>query len=199
MTFNPDQARDEQGRWTDMQTGEEGSTPGRFVKGMSVSKDEADTLVRYAVSSSAWNNHLRGKGIHAKDPGANKARLDAMLARAPKLESDLTVYRMAPQQNIRVNRSGFISDKAFMSTTSSREVAVSTFFDYNQRAKNVLLKITVPAGTRVLRLNSRRMGEYAGTEDEHEVILPRGSKLKMMGVDRSKGPYLTYMARYVKR
>ncbi len=111
------------------------------------------------------------------------ANLDAVIASQPPTTEMQTVYRTmsfgdpstgeAPESMIAAMNAVFekgttFSDAGFVSTSTVRDVA-----EGRAEYGGILMKITVPSGTRMLDMNAINPDSIMA--DEHEMLLPRGS------------------------
>lgn len=190
MAYNPDEPRDEAGKWTDMPDGSR-APASSYVRGVRVTTDEAIMLQDYQSGSEPFNNWLRGvRGARARNPGQIPAKLDALLARVEPTTADLTVYRAFDISHAFIDRSGFMYDKGFLSTSMDQSISRNFLSDY---AKPGMLEIKIPRGSRVLRLKSGAATEFGY---EKEVILPRNAKIKVTSVKREPVRQLGLIVRY---
>jgi len=148
------------------------------AKGVSFTAEE-HTAVRGYVSEAKWdsiNTRLR-KGKDHKDA----ADIDSAISKSTPLGKDTTLYRgigMDTPPSYKVG--GVIQDKAFMSTTAKPSAAID-FSRGGGQKHAVVMTIDAPKGTHALNTSRWVSG---GLGDEGEMLLPRGSSLKVRGVRR---------------
>lgn len=112
------------------------------------------------------------------------AALDRVFSAARPTEKPMVVYRgMRGFLPARVTPGTVLKDKAYMSTTTSKQVArdfAETGADHAPR----IVEITVPAGERAVSFE-QYMGNlgHPETDEEHEVLLPRGRQLRVTGLE----------------
>lgn len=95
-------------------------------------------------------------------------------------KEEMTLYRglgnsVGAQLN-NLNAGQIMTDKALISTSKSNEVFKHEF------GKGWKATITVPPGTKVLDVN-KTLGKKSRYADEKEVILPKSTKLGIVGID----------------
>ncbi len=133
------------------------------------------------------NNKLRGKPFEEIPQGIDKtiAALDAAMEKM-KLEHDVIIYRgirslkFLKGQDPKDVVGKVIEDKGYTSTTASQTVAAS--FMQGGEGKNVRMQIHVPAGTQAIDMRDA-LPENDKSFEEHEILLHRSSKMKVMKVD----------------
>jgi hypothetical protein len=206
--FDPSEPRDDQGQWTDGGGGElplvrdskpvpseryDGkiyTTVGsasqaraaseidqHFTAEANLTPAEHDSLKWY--SSDGYddiNDALRADstGNHSLEIG----QLDSAIAKE-HANSPLTLYRGLGGRNTEAEDlpiGSIITDKAFSSTSADPSIGAKFASWAEERSdKAVLLRVHVPPGANALHLHPGR----AVLGDEHEVILPRRSRMKI--------------------
>ena len=134
-------------------------------------------------------------------------QLDALLRRAPVLQQRITVYRAVEVPGSLFHIGGItplgtplltqaakaearkkmftlpgsvMTDQGFLSTTTSRAQAVNWG---NTSKGGILFEIDIPVGTRVAWPNSIAPGEQVNYIVKDELLLPRGTKIKINSVE----------------
>lgn len=105
-----------------------------------------------------------------------------------RTDKELTVYRGITLKDP-LKTGDTLSDKAFVSTTLSRKTALQKF-----SSKHVF-EITLPVGTHAAPIGAQKGLNLSLWEEEREIILPRGSTLRVTGV-RFSGDTRIYSAEY---
>lgn len=170
-------------------------------KGFSISDAEKRSLEKYQNTEYRYiNGALRKGGDPSKQVGtlgslddSNKSHvdnLDAMIARAPHLESETPIYRVFSQNAVKGLVSGqTFEDKGYMSA-SLHDLSVpengkirSEFAGLKSGSPDVAAKIHLNGHYSGLHINSANFrGEFAG---EREFLLPRGSQLQYLGTEKA--------------
>lgn len=111
--------------------------------------------------------------------------LDSLFENVPLLVEPLVVFRGGGRQLAQVSTGTIFSDKAFVSTSSSKELA-SSFV----RAKGALLKIVIPKGSKVVPLP-----HMTQLLSEREILLPRNSRFRVVATQPAiiRGRPVTYV------
>lgn len=179
-----DHPRDEDGKWTDKDG--DGGGGGRDDKTSSRVEPSWQAISDYTqLSHDEINDYLRGT---ANFSGA--AREDAKeLADSIKAAFDdpkfydttskkVTVFRGIENHGVfsrlsKAKEGDVISDKAFLSTSTSEEIAISAAGGRFPVTESVVLEISVPKGVRYL----------SGRRDEKEMIFNTKTKMKVKSVD----------------
>ena len=133
------------------------------------------------------NSYLRtGKspdGWSASSLNAEAKRLDGAIAKS-SLQKDTTLYRGLQHPALAANAEKLIGREvpvdSFQSTSTSQEEAERNYAGFGNGA--VVFKINAPAGTKAINTSEF---ESSGNSGEDEVLLGRGGKMKITGVDRS--------------
>ncbi len=158
-----DEPRDEHGRWT---SGGGGSGGGEESGGASAAS-------AYKESSSSLNDYLRGDRSASSEPMTGVRRgMDDLIA-GSTLGADTVLYRGSNY----VQYGGSFRDRAFVSTTTSLDVARG-FVDPSEPHPTIVV-IHAPAGSH---------GYSYPSDHQHEVVLPRGSRFQTTHVERVGGP-----------
>ena len=170
-----------------------------------MSAEEAAVLKSYQGSGYEDTNLLLrtnggvGTSLTAEEIVVAKihvAKLDTLIARTPPLKEDVVVYRgigrkAADSMGVRsenANGETVISakngtlfvDAGFASTSLVSGAAL----DFSQNSR-IALQVTVPKGSKALVMNTARSSPRMAPE--HEVILPRNSKMIVTGMTTVNG------------
>lgn len=150
-----------------------------------LSAGATESLKAYTGSAyRAINAHLRGGKPIDDENRRHMDTLDAVLDEARTTESQV-VYRglgsLAVQQlfgaDLAAKKGQILVDKGFLSTSSSEAVA-RQFVNINP-AKNVLLAIKVPVGSKALDVS-----KYSDMPEEKETLIARDARLKVVKFDK---------------
>lgn len=164
--FDPDQPRDDAGRWSSGAGGE-------------LTAEEKAALKDFqAIGFVDVNNSLR-QGL---DPPPVVATLDSAFRKAAPLEKDETVLKgIGPTYASRLAELGVgagFKDLGFPSTTSDPKIAKK--FGVGQYAgSGGTVRIRLSQGSRVLRMVDAGLSGY-----ESETLLPRGVTFRITGVSK---------------
>lgn len=178
--FDPDQARDQQGRWTNSGGGLTG---------------EAQAIVSSYKGTGYYdiNSKLRsGKFGDLSSSQQTSVRALDHLTLQGRVESD-TLYRVvegkrAGDKYLRVGAT--VKDPAFLSTSTKESYAHSAVRDAGARTSSTLttIKIIGTKGTPGFDLESHRIGgsiiKPMGNEGEY--LLPRNTELKILQIDEKR-------------
>ena len=212
--WNPDQPRDPDGRWSggswtagytdyknsdDLQTLTSRVDSGEINDGTGgpISDEEKMALSMFSGSVASWEiNAALRSGTLEINTGVNRDRqtiagLDSMMRRA-RLSEDMVLYRAASQyhswsakeltsalekkqgtwqQRVEGLRRGeLVTDLGFISTSAIKH-----------KPDDLVVKILAPEGSRAVLVDKTFIG-YGG---ENEVILDRGSTLRLLGRDEN--------------
>ena len=104
-------------------------------------------------------------------------------------KTDMTVYRGTFLTNELSDilqgksKTNIFTDKAFVSTSKSKQVAKQ----FVNNEDKILLKITVPKGSKVI--DDERLPSYVASimKGEQEVLLPRNARFKVLSYDENSG------------
>ncbi len=185
MTFNPDEARDDHGRWTSIGAGD-------------FTSEELDALRGHAgMDYVATNSYLRGTKLGGReiDQGLalyakeNVAKIDSAMAKSA-MTKDATVYRSIRQQgwydihgqDLKVG--DVITDKGFVSTSRDLETV-------NKMPQHATAEISVPKGypaVDIEDLDRLFQGHVAAPDTlrtEHEILLNRGTRFEVTAVNKN--------------
>jgi hypothetical protein len=150
-----------------------------------VTPAEAEALREYVGPDYAFMNaYSRNASGPDKDFYEEKSkRLDSLIAKQPPLKGEEVVYRgMRPPKELekQLVKDAVIVDKGFMSTTIDRDTA--------NNFGTTIMTIRVPKGYHAVKVQDYLQGTVA--DNERELILPRGTKLKITHVREEKGGFL---------
>ncbi len=198
MAYSDDQPRDDHGRFGSGGAGEATKTfdstkdANKWAK-ENVKRSEALTthennaVQDYRRQGHLDINHLLRNGSHASITGkrlenaqAATVRLDSAIAKST-VEKAVIVQRGmtsdAKWDQSMVGRT--VSDKGFTSTTLDKTIAVSFARSADQKLgdRSTIVEIHVPAGSKGLYLKERH---------ESELLLPRGSRFKIVEISKSE-------------
>lgn len=182
MAFNPGQARDEHGRWIagggfakDRKTAElEVEALHRMVFGGGLSKEEKGAVDAYTYG----NFEAMNRGLRQGRTSDKVHELDKVFDRT-SLPHDIVVHRGAGPELVKKiydqyqsgKRDIEFEDKGFVSTSAHKAVAES-FSRFDR------MEIRIPKGSKAIPV-------LGG--GEHEVILPRSSKFKVVSAKKTAG------------
>lgn len=127
---------------------------------------------------NAYSRHPGGPD--AEHYEAKSKKLDSLIAKQPPLKGEEIVYRgMNPPKEVAAQlvKGAIIQDNGFMSTTIDRDTA--------KNFGSTVMTIRVPKGKRAL--NVRDFIQSASSENEKELLLPRGTKLQITNVHQVSG------------
>lgn len=187
--FNPRQARDEDGRWTDGVASGKGAfealDPHSTVAGRIADPADAarldDAVAAYGGNQYKHMNTALRRGGEGLYPGEKQfvRALDAGLAASP-LPEDTEVWRgldgsrvFGPQWLAGSLVGAEWSDASFNSTTANPDVAE----DFAGGTSPVLMRFRVPQGTGALRIGKWGKGGYG---KEAEILLGRDSRYRVV-------------------
>lgn len=155
----------------------------------SITGEELQAVKQYQGADFAFINTW----MRNPDNGGNQAdgkmylrkadQIERVIQKQPALKGEEVVYRgLRPTKEMKANLvpGGMISDKGFMSTTTDREVA--------KNFGNVVMTIRVPKGHKALRMTD--LVDTPSAKREKEMLLPRGTKLKITHVREEKTGFL---------
>lgn len=198
--FDPDQPRDESGKWTDAGGGG-GYVPASKIehqiaatyKDWNLTADEKQALQAYSGSGYAIiNGSLRGKvqgldlAVHAAVVGLDKA-----IAKSPGLAQPTTVWRWInyPETVLPEWKPGAVlHEKGYTSTTMDDVLALGM-----KSGGSTMLTIDLPKGTKA----AYPLGagaDMGASRVERELILARGSQFRIDSYDpNTREAHLTYL------
>lgn len=133
------------------------------------------------------NNSLRSGKLNAEEQ-KQVEQMDKVFGKS-ELKSDCELYRLVQSSNYTDNPESFVGkvveDKGFMSTTTKQSYVHETVEELN--AGGVMLRIIAPKGTKAVNMEKYNKG-FARQQNQHEVLLHRGTKLKFISVKDSSIP-----------
>jgi hypothetical protein len=144
-----------------------------------LTSDEFDHVYNYSkYNFRGINRHLRDHE-HDFNTYSEIPHIDSAIAKH-KVKDDIHVYRRfsheQPHMLDTAEIGDTVHDKGFVSTTLD---GGHTGFIHTAHPKDdSLIKIHIPKGSHAMYLNKHRASHFP---DEHEVLLPRGSKFKYTG------------------
>ncbi len=170
LRFDSDQPRDDHGRWAS-----------------SLTADQKQALKDYTGGYyySNINAALRQGKMPDGREGEIVKHVDSALENA-STETKITLYRgISPSSAARLNgqlgKGSIITDRGFVSTSSSRAIARALRGFQTANGTGLMMEIQVRAGSRVASLAA-----VSGTPGEQEMLLPRGSSFRVTGYDADK-------------
>jgi hypothetical protein len=138
----------------------------------------------YAFINTWMRNPDNGGNQQDKEFYLRKAsNIERAIDKQPPLKGEEIVYRgirTDKKTSAAFIKDAIIEDKAFMSTTADREVA--------KNFGNTVLTIRVPKGTKALKM--QEILHNPSSEREKELLLQRGTKLKITHVRQESGGFL---------
>jgi hypothetical protein len=143
---------------------------------------ETDGALNYSLRFGRLNTSLvREKRLTWKQIREQKALLDAAFGKAPPLDRDINVYRFSTSNIFKdgiENIAGkTFKDKGYASTTINGDAPKFI------RQTDVFFKIKVPKGNKVVAIDGQ-----SNYEQEEEILLKRGTKLKITNVTYNQAP-----------
>lgn len=174
----------------------DGYYPHRDDEDYPFTKTDRDTVTQYTEVGETINKELRNFAAtpdaydnpQAKAWVENATKVDKVFEKVEPLEKPIVLHRgldisrrpeaLAFFGNLKVGQS--FSDPAYFSTSISSKVGTDFAFD-----SRIRLKVVVPAGKKVLPVNTL-LGKRHGYALEHEALLPRGSKFKVVEIVKEK-------------
>jgi hypothetical protein len=147
-----------------------------------ITADERQALADYVGPEYAFiNAYSRNPSGPEKDYYEAKAKkVDSLIAKQVPLKGEEIVYRgMNPPKELakQLVKGAIIEDKGFMSTTIDRDVA--------KNFGSTTMTIRVPKGYQAVKIQDYIKGTTA--DNERELLLPRGTKLKITNVHQTAG------------
>lgn len=161
--------------------------------GEALTPEEKDALSYWKkeVGFKQINDYLRA-GTEAEGVAGRVSEIDSAIAKSPPLEQKVGVTVFRGVEDIRaalgerIVAGEEVTDPGFISASTEPGVAL----DYSTYGpKSGLVAIEVPPGAQAAWLRSagveRVRGLYSDMQENHELVLPRGSKLRVVGVERN--------------
>lgn len=184
--FDPDQARDDNGRWTD--EGSSGSTTGGNAGKVTPEQHEAVTQYMWG-DSYAMNSNLRSGEPLTPSMETMASHLDALIEASKGNEPygpEAMLYRACRSEVFDNMKPGDVFvDRGFVSTTTSEDYA-HEFAGYAGHDAQTVIMPSV-GGPRTGISVDALLGE--DSMNQKEIILPRGTSFVFLGRD-SDGKYL---------
>ncbi len=187
--FNPDEPRDEKGKWTAGSTSTSSPLTKEESKAVDLYKTE-DFLPINKGLRIGWDAARKELGMDyetkkEENEALRRAKgsvklLDSAIAKNTLVE-DTVVYRAMTKFDGAVNHlnsggKGAFTDKGFVSTSLDKKIAEELL-----TGGGALVKITLPKGTHAVRILS---------EGQQEILLGRGMKFKLSVFGHKQGNYL---------
>lgn len=175
--FNPDEPRDERGRWTGggAASGSDVATEHKDLReanGIKLSEDQESTLGDYTHNSAELNQALRS----GEDVSEDLKVLDPIFKKA-SLKEPMTVWRFVSQDaadQLAKQDGQTVTDKAYVSTTSDVKSLASYGQGPNWARDKVLVKVELGKGAPALPI-----ADLSDHSHEAEVVVNRGQKFKV--------------------
>ena len=148
---------------------------------MKLTDEELEALQDYTGSGYLRvNDCLRGDDDSDDAVERTIAALDSAIAKAISSE-DMTVYRgydtrVASYLSNHVLKLGSVVTEPAFTSTSRTEIRARAFAEWPD---GLVVRIKIPAGS-----NALDVSPYSVNPDEDEILLPRGSSLKVVGYDK---------------
>ncbi len=185
MAYNPNEPRDQQGRWSGSDNSKIESLAKASLKG-SFAPHEIAALTSYSAGSSKINNVLRNKNVTlTNDIASTIAAMDSAF-RKSFLPHEFEVYRVITQDffdKLRFKIGVPLVDKGFLSTTlniASTQNLVDAFNQDETGQRPVqnykLVRLIVPKGHPAIPMTATT-SIYA---DDKEILLKRGTRFKLL-------------------
>jgi len=127
---------------------------------------------------NAYSRHPGGPD--AAHYEAKSKKLDSLIAKQPPLKGEEIVYRgMNPPKEVAAQlvKGAVIEDKGFMSTTIDRNTA--------KNFGGTVMTIRIPKGAKALKVQD--FVDTVSSQNEKEMLLPRGTKLQITNVHQVSG------------
>ena len=182
MGYDPNEARDQSGRWTSS-----GSSIGKILRGSQrapLTNGEKQAIQTYRDIGSAINEKLR-RPDRSNNPWLNKIDFDHTVKTLDgtfnkfSLSEDIKVYRIVPEsvdRMISMKPNGtLITDRAFVSTTYDPNM-IKNYLNTNWDRKMIPFEIIVPKGTKA--------NTWLDHDVDSEVLLARGTRFKIIGKNK---------------
>lgn len=182
--FDPNQPRDEDGKWTDGGTawswGDEAVNEYNGPEtafAQSLPQADRDLLQNYyTAGTEEVNGALRNKRTLDGKAGEAVKLLDKAFLEAPALPAPLILYRVVPLSVAEewmggADERGIVGDRAFVSTTISESAISNLQEDLDD--ETFVFEIKVPAGAKALPLAGLSGGHFTW---QQEYLLPRNSR-----------------------
>jgi hypothetical protein len=193
MSFNPDQERDEGGRWAggggDDRGGESNYKAVGIKTKVAYSGSDAGVINKYVDTDFLDVNHeLRTRGGQfnklSSDIKGIVSQLDSAIAKG-SLAEDLVAYRgLGPEVELKVGEA-FV-DEGFISITTDPGIAK----DFSHGGQ--IVRIEVPKFSRALKVTDATGPAGSTGEGEREIILSRGT---VFDVSKDSSGVVTLKAR----
>lgn len=158
-----------------------------------LSKDEVASIKAYTNGEyTKMNGMLRNAGTDPSSPPPTPPKkamlsLDSAISKAPALSEDTMLYRGMSEKNIyeqvkagKLKKGKALTDKGYMSTSPK----MSSTGVFTQGDHPVVYKIRAEKGAKGAYLGFKKVN--AGHIDEAEFLLPRGTKLAVVGSSMKK-------------
>ena len=133
-----------------------------------------------------YNRILRSSNSNASKDTIDNINEISNHIRDNMLQNDIILYRQISKtafENMKKEAQSFsnidLYDKGFICTTLVKGIENHYGFDYNSQNRYIKLRIYVPAETGCIY-----MGNINSEDGNYEVILPPGSKFKIISIDR---------------
>ena len=155
--------------------------PYRLKASDNLTSAERDAVAKYGEAALYWNN------VHGT-PEAEPTRklIDAAIGKS-ELADNATLYRgvAIPTEIFEKNyKTGSIIEGSpgYVSTSARKDVAERFIEDYQRGETPVFMEMRVPRGQSAMHLETDPVAEAELGGPQHEVLLPRGSKFKVVSI-----------------
>lgn len=138
--------------------------------------EDINAQLRDGDAAGAWAPEIR--------------QLDASIAKQAPLDEPITVYRGYTRARLPdgLLDGQMVKDLAYQSTSLNRDIALDFVGDAAGRGRDpVMLELVIPKGARGINVNlamgidPKKMSVSDVLDDEAEFLLPRGSRIRMVG------------------
>lgn len=178
--FDPDQPRDEGGKWTSGGGGAGGATDQSPAQSSAPSENQRKALYRYSEAAGEINSHLRF-GMSVSDAELEQINHMNEFLDNQSLAEEIEVWRGVSgdfaEHVASLNVGDILEDKGFTSTSSNAGVAerfATQVYDDGEGGGTML--ITLPKGSRAAEISP-----YTELSGESEVLIARNSRLRYDG------------------
>ena len=171
--------------WQQKTFGDDGDDMPINFGGSKATPVERESLRDYAGEAyTDINDGLRGGPMKAMDP-ATRAKVKVLdgVIKKNQLPETAQVYRGLSAQLTKVKVGDTFTDKGFMST--SMDPAIASGF-----ADGVVFRIKVPKGTNAALIGNKTPVAGGGAGSEEEILLGRGTKIKVTGYKKVGSGYV---------
>lgn len=185
LDYDPDQPRAENGQWG------EGSGQGRSSNQRRLTGPEQFAVSDYKNTGYAHINESLRKETPVSESVRRQIDTLDRLINESTLDESAVLFRVLDGKRVgdRYLKPGVVvTDKGFLSTSTSEHAAMRAVKDALGTVKTpTVIEIRAPKGSRALDMEGTRVGPSLvhGMGDEGEMLLPRGSSLRIISADRA--------------